>query len=100
MIAIGPSNRPTPLPQTAELDATLSDYKQFVRKQLGLSPDDVVLISALTCTQPECPPVETVVVVLDERHRKWTFPLPPQDLTTELLRQHLTATPEGHLPHE
>lgn len=100
MISIGPSNRPVPIRQTAELDAALAEHKQFVRTHLALQPDDVVLISALTCTQPDCPSVETVVVVLDEGHRKWTFPLPPDELTTDLLRHELTATPEGHLAHD
>lgn len=100
MIAIRPSNQPVPLAQTAELDATLAQHREFVRSHLHLRPDDVVLISALSCTQPDCPPVETVVVVLDEGHRKWTFPLPPHELTTDLLRHHLLTTPEGHPSHD
>jgi hypothetical protein len=100
VIAIRPSNQPVPLAQTGELDATLAEHREFVRSHLRLRPDDVVLISALTCTQPGCPPVETVVVVLDDSHRKWTFPLPPHELTTDQLRQQLTDTPEGHPTHD
>ena len=100
MISIGPSNRPVPVQQTAELDAVLAHHKEFVQSHLGLTADDVVLISALRCTQPECPPVETVVIVLDRGHRKWKFPVPPDELSTELLRHELTASPEGHTTHD
>lgn len=100
MIAADPPNQPIPLPQRGELDAALASHKHLVRTHLGLAPTDVVLISALSCSQPDCPPVETVVVVLDEGHRKWTFPVPPHELTDSLIRHQLTTEPQGHLPHD
>jgi hypothetical protein len=81
---------------TAGPAGDLSGLKTLVRTSLALNADDVVLVSELHCAEPGCPPVETVVVVLDEDgHRKWKIPLPPAEVTTHTLRQTLAAEPQG-----
>jgi hypothetical protein len=40
--------------------------KQWVREELDLPEDTTVVVSELTCTEPGCPPLETVVSVFPE----------------------------------
>lgn len=79
--------------------AALGALKALVRAELHLGADDVVLVSELRCAEAGCPPVETVVVVLDTNgHRKWQLPLPPEQVTPTTLRQILATDPEGQTP--
>lgn len=39
--------------------------KAWVRERLGLAGDAVVMVTELRCTEPGCPPLETVIAVLD-----------------------------------
>jgi hypothetical protein len=48
-------------------DALLvSRLKQWVRMQMSLADDAVILISELACSEPGCPPIETVIGVFLE----------------------------------
>ncbi|NTB99522.1 hypothetical protein G6M84_23860 [Agrobacterium tumefaciens] len=38
--------------------------KQWSRDLLHLHPDDIVTVSELSCALPDCPPRETVIVIL------------------------------------
>ncbi|CDN96258.1 hypothetical protein [Agrobacterium tumefaciens] len=38
--------------------------KQWTRELLHLSADDIVSVSELSCALPDCPPKETVILVL------------------------------------
>jgi hypothetical protein len=40
-----------------------TEIKTWVSKQLGLGENDLVSVAELTCHEPDCPPVETVVTV-------------------------------------
>ena len=89
-----------PKPVSARRMAQLTALKNHVREQLDLAEDDTVLLSQLDCTEPGCPPVETVVAVLSASgpSRRWTAHCPVDELTFELLTQTLTeppTTPEG-----
>ena len=38
--------------------------KQWVREALTLPPETTILVSELACSEPGCPPLETVVALL------------------------------------
>ncbi|KAA3501386.1 hypothetical protein DXM27_10715 [Rhizobium rhizogenes] len=38
--------------------------KQWARNLLNLHTDDIVTVSELSCALPDCPPRETVIVIL------------------------------------
>lgn len=40
-----------------------TEIKVWVSEQLGLGENDLVSVAELTCYEPDCPPVETVVTV-------------------------------------
>ncbi|MFF7754144.1 hypothetical protein ACFZCP_34020 [Streptomyces sp. NPDC007971] len=68
-----------------------------MRALLGLDDDTAVLIRQLACTEPGCPPLETVVVVLpmEGAARRWTLHRPADQITGDDLRTTLLA-PEQH----
>ncbi len=39
--------------------------KEWAREALALPADATLMVSELTCTEPGCPPLETVIAVLD-----------------------------------
>ncbi|WP_438290581.1 hypothetical protein [Streptomyces sp. HUAS TT7] len=72
---------PVPGPQLVEL-------KEAVRRLLDLDEDAAVMIRQFARTEPGCPPLETVVVVLpmDGPARRWTLPRPAGQVTEGDLR--------------
>lgn len=82
---------PGPSPQMREL-------KETVRVLLGLDDDTAVMVRQLACTEPGCPPLETVVAVLpmEGEPRRWTLHHPADQITEDDLRATLLATPEQH----
>jgi hypothetical protein len=80
-LGIRPAGQPGPNPQLREL-------KETVRALLGLDDDTAVMVRQLTCTEPGCPPVETVVAVLpmDGEPRRWTLHRPADQITEDDLR--------------
>lgn len=44
--------------------------KQMVAQRFGLPPDAVVMVSELRCSEPGCPPLETVIAILDGPGRR------------------------------
>jgi hypothetical protein len=64
---------------------------------LDLDEDTAVMIRQLACTEPGCPPIETVVAVLpmNAPARRWTLHRPVDQITTDDLRGLLTNPPEG-----
>ncbi|MFE3166305.1 hypothetical protein [Streptomyces sp. NPDC059224] len=68
-----------------------------MRALLGLDDDTAVLIRQLACTEPGCPPLETVAVVLpmEGDARRWTLHRPADQITEDGLRAALLA-PEEH----
>lgn len=50
----------TPRPDPARV----AQVKQWVREQFQLSEDAVVMVTELRCTEPGCPPLETVIAIL------------------------------------
>lgn len=76
--------------------AHLGTLKDTVRGALSLGADGAVLVQQLACTEPGCPPVETVVAVLTAPRRSWKFHGPAANLTAARLREALIEHPEGH----
>ncbi|MGV0743760.1 hypothetical protein [Mycolicibacterium sp. XJ870] len=74
----------------------VDDLKAVVRTTIGLSLDTTVLIQQLACTEPGCPPVETVVAVLSSSRTIWKLPIPTADIAVADLRRVITEHPEGH----
>ncbi len=83
--------RPVPPRQAAQLTA----LKNHARRLLALTDEDIVLIRQLHCTEPGCPPVETVVAVLPPASgtRRWTLHQPVDEITPDLLAAALAEPP-------
>lgn len=80
--------RPGPSPQLRELRRT-------IRRLLGLDDDTAVVVRQLACTEPGCPPLETVIAVLpmNGRARRWTLHTTAEEITEDDLRAALLAPP-------
>ncbi|MBM4257193.1 MAG: hypothetical protein FJ147_14995 [Deltaproteobacteria bacterium] len=42
----------------------IKEVKHWVQESLALPPETTILITELTCTEPGCPPLETVIALL------------------------------------
>ncbi|MFE2425890.1 hypothetical protein ACFXJ5_03865 [Streptomyces sp. NPDC059373] len=76
----------------------LRELKETVRCLLALDEDTAVVVRQLACTEPGCPPLETVVAVLpmDAPARRWTLHRPTEQITEDDLRAVLlTPTSDG-----
>ncbi|MBX9396583.1 hypothetical protein K4749_24105 [Streptomyces sp. TRM72054] len=90
-LGFGPGSPTTPSPHLREL-------KETVRTLLDLDDDTAVMIRQLACTEPGCPPLETVVAVLPMNGpaRRWTLHQPTDEVTKDDLKAALlTTAPEG-----
>jgi hypothetical protein len=67
----------------------IAEVKRWVAEELRLSPEAVVLVSEVRCSEPGCPPLETILAVMEgpgqRRHAKIHRPL------QELERDHVRA---------
>ncbi|QHC21459.1 hypothetical protein [Streptomyces sp. GS7] len=87
-----------PLPgQCSARPPQFPELKDAVRRLLGLDEDSAVVIRQLACTEPGCPPLETVIAVLprDGPARRWTLHRPADQVTEDDLRRLLATAPEG-----
>ena len=73
----------------------VAGLKDVVRSALALDAQSMVLVQQLACTEPGCPPVETVVAVLGSPRRTWKIPNPTADVSTDGLRALITEHPKG-----
>ena len=44
--------------------------KEMVAQRLVLPPDPMLMVSELQCSEPGCPPLETVIAILDGPGRR------------------------------
>lgn len=86
-------------PAARASSAHLGELKDVVRSTLDLAPSTAVMIQQLACTEPDCPPIETIVAVLETPRRSWKFSVPSADLSPSSLRNTLVVYPEG-LDHD
>jgi hypothetical protein len=86
--------------QPPEHTARLTAIKGQTRHDLNLTDEDAVVVRQLDCTEPGCPPVETVIAVLaaDGSTRRWTLHHPVTAITPQMLAATLATSPEttGH----
>ena len=77
--------------------AHIGRLKDVVRSVQRIDADAPVLVQQLLCTEPGCPPLETIVAVLGPPRRTWKFPLPADDLSPEQLRAAIVDHPKGSI---
>jgi hypothetical protein len=79
----------------------LRALKETVRNLLGLDDDTAVMVRQLACTEPGCPPLETVVAVLpmDGAARRWTLHQAAEEITEDDLRRALLTDEHHHQDH-
>jgi hypothetical protein len=65
--------------------ATARRIKEWVREQLALGDDVTILVSELSCSEPGCPPVETVIALFRGREgtTKYTIHRPSAEVTRD-----------------
>ncbi|OKH80531.1 hypothetical protein EB73_32475 [Mycobacterium sp. SWH-M3] len=90
----GGSTRSTAVPKATR--EHIDNLKTAVRSALGIPDHTTVLVQQLACTEPGCPPVETVVAVLSTPRTVWKLPSATPDLTIAALRRAIEEHPEGH----
>jgi hypothetical protein len=44
----------------------IAEVKKWVAEIFGLGADVSVMVTELRCTEPDCPPLETVIAILDQ----------------------------------
>lgn len=76
--------------------------KVWAREHLGLDENVTVMVTELRCSEPGCPPLETVIAVLDGGNQNRQYKIhKPMDEVAQTDVQNSTlhdAHPEG--PHE
>ncbi len=78
---------PPPISQPTSNAATV---KAWAREALRIDDDTTVLVSELACTEPGCPPVETVVAVFAATTTKTTIHKPLGEITQTDIEAALT----------
>ncbi|SBW22555.1 hypothetical protein [Protofrankia symbiont of Coriaria ruscifolia] len=79
--------------------AVAERLRGWIRDALGLDGEVTVLVTQLACTEPGCPPVETVLAALPQAGRRSvTLPGPAADLTEVEVRRafHLSGDLHAH----
>ena len=87
-------------PQPQRIPGRTTEIKAWATETLGLADDVAVMVTELRCTEPGCPPLETVVAILGESGptRQYKIHKPLADVTREDLRAFSAYAPPG--PHE
>lgn len=66
-----------------------------MRTTLSLPEDTTVTVSQLSCREPGCPPLETVIAILDDPPRRWTIHRPLAEIDDALVTGLLHHDPHG-----
>jgi hypothetical protein len=72
---------------------------QLVRSSLKLDDGVAVTVQQLSCHEPGCPPVETVIAVLAAPTRRWRVLHPLTAITDQMVTVLLLDNPHGD-PHD
>lgn len=68
--------------------------KAWVREVLALPESSTVMVAELACTEPGCPPLETVIAILDAGNStKHTIHRPMAEVTEADIHALLSPTP-------
>ena len=70
------------------------EVKGWITKHLNLSDEDIVTVAELTCVEPGCPPIETVVTVHGEDgvRRSWHIHQPLSQIDEALVVASISKT--------
>jgi hypothetical protein len=76
--------------------ATARQIKDWVREQLALGEEVTILVSELACSEPGCPPIETVIALFRGREdtTKYTIHRPSAEITRADIAS--LFAPDGH----
>lgn len=86
---------------TAQERGVVDRLRELARSHFALAADQVVLVSELTCPNPHCPPLQTLIVfwIGEQRHRFKVFkPLAQvraEDFPPRWLRDSLASEEPG-----
>jgi hypothetical protein len=72
-----------------------AEIAELVRVTLGLPDDVAVTVQQLSCSEPGCPPVETVIAVLAAPPRRWIIHRPLAEIDDALVTSRLTHSHLG-----
>lgn len=80
--------------QEARLQA-IRDLRETVRRVLTCTEDDTVIVQELTCVEPGCPPIETVIGVQRQDGSQTTVKIhmPVTEVSEWTLIAHLASDP-------
>jgi len=89
--SFGGARRPEP--------EALSRIKAYVRDALALPPEATLAVNEIACTDPSCPGIETVILVMrpGERTRAYKVAKAMTEVTEPELRDALALPPEATL---
>ena len=88
-----------PLGTQRKIDPNLvQQVKAWVREALHVGDDTTLMVTELRCTEPGCPPVETVIALMEttQSGRQYKVHKPLSDITPDDVAQ-LTSTPPKHI---
>jgi hypothetical protein len=70
-------------PRPGRVPGRTTEIKAWAAETLGLTDDVAVMVTELRCTEPGCPPLETVVAILGESgpNRQYKIHKPIADVT-------------------
>ncbi len=72
-----------------------AEIAELVRATLGLPEDTAVTVQQLSCSEPGCLPVETVIAVLATPPLRWTIHRPLAEVDDALVTSRLTHPHPG-----
>jgi len=86
-----------PTPRLAPDPARLAELKSWVRELMRVDDSALVVINELACEDPDCPDVETSIVLslAPKEYLTFSIPKPAAEVTRADLVQALTA-PRAH----
>lgn len=72
-------------PRPGRVPGRTTEIKAWAAEALGLTDDVALMVTELRCTEPGCPPLETVVAVLggDGPNQQYKIHKPLADVTRE-----------------
>jgi hypothetical protein len=87
-------------PRPGRVPGRATEIKAWAAETFGLTDSVTVMVTELRCTEPGCPPLETVVAILGEDGpaRQYKIHKPMDDVTREDVRA-FSAHPAASDPH-
>jgi hypothetical protein len=89
-------------PRPGRAPGRTTEIKAWTAEVLDLTDDVAVMVTELRCNEPGCPPLETVVAVMDGHGptRQYKFHKPLADVTREDVHaiSARAVPPDGHTP--